>query len=381
MIAQVFVGHRRARVAWGIMGFLLAVGCDRLPFGQSDQPKTETSSPTRSASSLPAAPPTPKASTATPRPQVDESEVLAWVGDTPILITEYETAVTDELNRRWLTAKLADSKEPLSPMRQQELLTQFTTTERQALRKKLTSEDKQRLLQGLVRKQLWIQDAEARGLEHNADVRKALEASRRELLFYEAIREAIQEVPAPKSEEVEQFYKERQALYKEPDTVQLRVLVVQTEEQAKSLVARLYQGEDFATLASEVSLHESKTRGGLYGWVMQEFYYTNVAKPQGTVGDAVVVFPVLEQLLFSAKLKPNSITTPVPGPDGRWWIARVEAWREGRQKTFIEVEPSIREWLTLQHKNARLEQRIAELEQTARKGGRLKLFEEKLESL
>lgn len=364
---------RHTVIGCGFMAIALcAAGCDHLPFGTSNGDAAAPKADSRVASSQPPAP---------VRPKVDEADVLAWVGDTPVLIGDYEAAVNEELSRRWLAAKAAESGQPLSQARQQELLAAFTTAERQALRKQLSSDIKQQLLQGLVRKQLWIQDAEARGLERSPDVRKALEVSRRELLFFQAIRQAVEEVSLPTTQEVEQFYNDRKIYYKDPDTVQVRVLVLDTEDKAKGAIARLYQGDEFAALASEASLHESKAQGGLYGWVMQSFYYENVAKPQGLAGDAVIVFPDLEKLLFSAKLKPGSITTPVQGPDGRWWVAKVEAWREGRQKTFVEVEPTIREWLKLQRQNEGLEKRVAQLEQEARKAGRLKLFEEKLESL
>lgn len=62
--------------------------------------------------------------------------------------------------------------------------------------------------------------------------------------------------------EIEQYYKEHIKDYSEPEKIQVRHILTNTEEEAQKAMERLRNGEDFKKVASEVSIHASKHKGG-----------------------------------------------------------------------------------------------------------------------
>jgi hypothetical protein len=96
----------------------------------------------------------------------------------------------------------------------------------------------------------------------------------------------------------------------EAEHVYLHLILLDTEDEAKEVAARLESGEDFATLAKEVSQDEfTKEKGGELGWV-----------PRGA-------FPQIDGVIFA--LEPNTVSEPVETPEG-FYLLKVSEGPEVR---------------------------------------------------
>jgi len=88
------------------------------------------------------------------------------------------------------------------------------------------------------------------------------------------------------------YFKETE-VPREGEQVLLHSIVVESEEKALEVVARIEEGEDFADLAKELSVDEgSKENGGNLGWVPRDIY------------------PELDEIAFG--LEPEVVSEPIP---------------------------------------------------------------------
>lgn len=62
--------------------------------------------------------------------------------------------------------------------------------------------------------------------------------------------------------EIEEYYKQHITNYTEPEKIQVRHILTNTEEEANIAMKRLKNGEDFRKVASEISIHSSRNKGG-----------------------------------------------------------------------------------------------------------------------
>jgi peptidyl-prolyl cis-trans isomerase D len=131
-------------------------------------------------------------------------------------------------------------------------------------------------------------------------------------------------------------YQQNQEQYKTPEEVDVRHILVKTEEQAKDIKKQLEGGADFAALAKKYSEDPgSKDTGGLYKNVQH--------------GKMV---PEFDKAAFS--LPVGKISDPVKTSFG-YHILKVDAHRPAGQRSLAEVKPEIESQL-----RAQMEQQAAE---------------------
>lgn len=126
----------------------------------------------------------------------------------------------------------------------------------------------------------------------------------------------------------QQAYQKRQDQFRLPEEVDVRHILVKTQEEAENIRKQLLNGADFAKLAKKYSQDPgSKDNGGLYKGIKRGVF----VKP-------------FEDVAF--KLKPGEISEPVKTDFG-YHIIKVDAHHEARQKPLDEVkaelEPIIRQ--------------------------------------
>ena len=165
---------------------------------------------------------------------------------------------------------------------------------------------RQRIVQILVDTEVMATAAEADKLGQGATFESRLAAYRRRALrdaYFEAkIRDTIGEA------EIKAFYDKQVELTKATPQVRARHILVEKEEDAKALRARIAKGEDFAKLAAEHSKDPgSGKKGGDLGFMQR--------------GQTV---PPFDAVLF--KLEPGSVSDPVKTEFG-WHIIKVEEHR------------------------------------------------------
>ena len=165
------------------------------------------------------------------------------------------------------------------------------------------------------------------------------------LMINHVLNETTTEIIIPE-EELLAYYNENKELFFEPEKVRVRHILVETEEEANSILQQLQEGTvDFAELAKEKSTDPSASNGGDLG-----FFYR---------GQMVKEF---EDAAFS--LEPGEISGVVKTDFG-YHIIKGEEKKEAYTPTFEEVKEQINNFLKYQKGNEAISNLIAQLREQA----------------
>ncbi len=115
-------------------------------------------------------------------------------------------------------------------------------------------------------------------------------------------------------------YLEENNVPAEAEQVHLHIIMVETEQKANETIDRLREGEDFATLARELSIDEaSRQAGGDLGWF-----------PRG------ILYAELEEVAFNLNI--GNVSEPIPSYGG-YYVIKVS------EKEIMPIEDENREVL------------------------------------
>ena len=198
-------------------------------------------------------------------------------------------------------------------------------------------------LEELIQVRLFAMEAEARGLDRQPDVRRALENAREQVLA-QAVYEEIDE-RATNPHAIERLYSENTARLGQGQEVHLRHIQFDTREAADAAKRRLDRGERFEALAFELSTdRDSAADGGDMAW--------------GAVSDLTAGFrQAIEHANVGDLIGPVQI-------DNKWELIRMEDRRERGVPSLETLRPRIVDWLRFQEitqlqerleRNARIE--------------------------
>jgi peptidyl-prolyl cis-trans isomerase C len=134
------------------------------------------------------------------------------------------------------------------------------------------------LLNELVNTVMIAQQAEKKGLDKHPELLAAMDVARYRILAEAAVQQHLRDNPVT-DKQISDAY---QAKYgnKNLTEYKARHILLKTEDEAKTVIAQLDQGSDFAKLAKEKSTGPSGANGGDLGW----FEKGTMVKP---FGDAV----------------------------------------------------------------------------------------------
>jgi len=125
---------------------------------------------------------------------------------------------------------------------------------------------KKKVLEELINLEILSQVAAQKGLTRDKDVVSAVRDFRSSLLA-QKLREQLARDIIVTDAEIDNFYKQNQAIFQEPQERKIREIVVANESQAKDVSIRLLQGENFVFLAESYSIAESKAKDGDLGYI------------------------------------------------------------------------------------------------------------------
>ncbi|HRK65756.1 MAG TPA: peptidylprolyl isomerase, partial [Terricaulis sp.] len=182
-------------------------------------------------------------------------------------------------------------------------------------------------LEELIQVRLFAMEAEARGLDRDAHVRRQLENARERVLASAIYEEIDQRAVDPAA--IERLYRENSNRLGGDQEVRLRMMRFPSREEAENAVRRLNQGERFEVLAFELSTERNTAPdGGDIG-----FRSVNDLLPQ--------VRQAIERTNVGDLIGPLEI-------DGGWHVMRLEDRRSGPLPSLESLRPRIVNWMRFQ---------------------------------
>lgn len=192
----------------------------------------------------------------------------------------------------------------------------------------------------LIRREVLSQAAAKTGLDRREDVLAQMDLARQAVLIRAYVQDFIANNPIS-SADLEREYESIKSRMGGKEYLPRHVLV-ETENQAKAIIARLRAGEAFEVLASESLDPGSRDRGGELGWSNPGMFVEPFAEAMIT----------LEKGQFSQ--------TPVQTQFG-YHVIQMQDVRDVQAPPLAEVAPQLEQRLQQQ----KLEQHLAELRNTA----------------
>ncbi len=189
----------------------------------------------------------------------------------------------------------------------------------------------------LIARELFVQEAEKKGLARNAEVQRQLDNLRQDVLIRALIRDHLKANPV-KDEEIKAEYDKvrKQAGDKE---YRARHILVETEDEAKQIVDQLKKGAKFEDLAKKSKDTGSAQSGGDLDWNTPQTFVKEFS-------EAMV------------KLDKGKYTeTPVKTQFG-YHVIRLDDTREAKAPPLEEVRPQIQQEIE--------RRRVQELQQSLR---------------
>ncbi|MBU1999309.1 MAG: peptidyl-prolyl cis-trans isomerase [Candidatus Omnitrophota bacterium] len=180
----------------------------------------------------------------------------------------------------------------------------------------------------MIKKVILYQEALRRELEYDIEVRQVLARQKRDLLVVQLVRKEAERVDVTQSE-IDEYYSSNRENLREPQERWIREIVVPTEAEAKDILMKLLQGEDFGSIAKQYSRSASLVQEGDLGFVKPGQRFSN-----------------FDEVAFADSLDVGNTSSIFKGPEG-YYIIRLEGKRGGQIQHVSLVANDIKRLLTL----------------------------------
>jgi len=221
----------------------------------------------------------------------------------------------------------------------------------------ISEEGRKKFLLDLINRELLLQEAKKKGLDKKKEILLNLEMLKKGLIINALGEELCAGKDEVSDDEVEVYYQE----HKEEfilEQVWVRHILVKTLQEAKEIKKRLYQGEDFITLAKQYSIWQpTKMKGGDLGYIKRGMVHKS-----------------FEQAAFA--LKRRGELSDIVKTEFGYNIILLEDKIGPRQRAFSEVQEEIRNRL----RNKKREEILTAHLQALRGGAQITINEELLSS-
>ncbi|MCS6944406.1 MAG: peptidylprolyl isomerase [Sutterellaceae bacterium] len=198
-----------------------------------------------------------------------------------------------------------------------------------------TPELRRMVREELIRREVFLQEAQKRGLADLPDVKFQIDIQRQNTLIQALMRDELKRNPVTEAQ-IQAEYERRKNLAGGKE-YRARHILVEKEDEAKAIIERLKKGEKFEELAKQSKDPGSAARGGDLDWAGPDAY----VKP---FSDAMV------------KLEKGTFTeAPVQSPFG-WHVIRLDDVRDAQFPPLAQVSAQIRESLQQQRIQSFLEE-------------------------
>lgn len=125
---------------------------------------------------------------------------------------------------------------------------------------------KKELVEDMVLEALLFNEAKARGLENDKEVKAMLEEARKKIIISKLIKDEVENRSMVSDKEAEDHYNAHKNEFITPERWKASHILVKTEGEAKAILDELAKGKQFEDLAKEKSQDTSAKRGGDVGF-------------------------------------------------------------------------------------------------------------------
>jgi len=178
----------------------------------------------------------------------------------------------------------------------------------------------------LIAREIFVQEAERKGLTRNSEVQRLLDSSRQDILIRAVIREHLKANPVTDADLKGEYDKLAAAAKGGDKEYRARHILVESEAEAKSIIEDLKKGGKFEELATKSKDPGSAQNGGDLDWNGPDTF----VKP---FSDAMV------------KLEKGQFTQEPVKSDFGWHVIRLDDVREPAPPPLEQVSPQIRQEL------------------------------------
>lgn len=190
-----------------------------------------------------------------------------------------------------------------------------------------TPELRKMIKEELIRREVFLQEAQKRGLPDQPDVKFQIDIQRQNTLIQALMRDELKKNPVTDAQVQAEYDKQKAAAGQKEYRV--RHILVEKEDDAKGIIDKLKKGEKFEDLAKVSKDPGSAAKGGELDWAGPDSY----------------VKPFSEAMM---KLEKGKFTdAPVQSQFG-WHVIRLEDVRDAQFPPLAQVNSQIRETLQQQ---------------------------------
>ncbi len=198
-----------------------------------------------------------------------------------------------------------------------------------------------RFVDELVKKEMLYLEAQKRGLDKNKEFQKKVEEFKKITLINQLLEKEIEAASKFTDKDVKEYYEKHKDDFMVHNQVRLSHILVKDEADAKKVYERLRKGEDFAKIASEMSIDKATAKSG------------------GDIGmfKKGEMRPELEEAAFRSKK--GEISMPVKLKDGIHIIKVTDA--KGSVMEFDKVKGFVRQKMTAERQRETFDKFIENL--------------------
>lgn len=192
-----------------------------------------------------------------------------------------------------------------------------------------TPQTRELVREELIAREIFVQEADKRGLTRSPEVQRQLESTRQDILIRALIRDYLVKNPIKDEDvqaEYDKFKQEASASGKE---YKARHILVEQEDEAKKIIDQLKKGQKFETLAKQSKDPGSGAQGGDLGWNTASTFVKEFS-------DAMVELE-----------KGKTVTAPVKTQFG-YHVIRLDDVRDATAPPLEQVKPQIQQQLERQ---------------------------------
>jgi peptidyl-prolyl cis-trans isomerase C len=208
----------------------------------------------------------------------------------------------------------------------------------------VTDEVRAQIKEEVIVREIFMQEAQKRGLSASEDVKAQMELARQTILIRELFADFQKKNPVSDADLKAEYDKFVAA--NSGKEYKARHILVEKEDEAKDIVARLKKGEKFDELAKKISKDPgSGAKGGDLDWANASSYVAEFSQAM-------------------IKLEKGQLTQePVKSQFG-WHVIQLDDTRDAKLPPFEELKPQISQQLT--------QQKLATFQEDLRKAAKVK---------